>query len=139
VLRNKGWTSLITVAVLVLSGYGARNLGAEFTPQEDRSQFMVDLQLGDGASLAETTLRTATAESVLKAIPEITDVYSIVGLNGDVNRARLRVLTTDKQSRERGVQAIKEDARAGTRFRIGARRTGEMEQFWHRPAFNPAL
>jgi len=112
VIGHKLLTMGITVAILVVSAYGARNLGAEFTPVEDRSQFMVDLQLGDGASLSETTLRTATAEKVLKGIPEITDVYSIVGLNGDVNRARLRVLTTEKQARERGVQAIKEDARA---------------------------
>ncbi len=112
VLKNKAWTGLITVGILVLSGFGARNLGAEFTPQEDRSQFMVDLQLSDGASLVETTVRTATAEGVLKGLPEVTDVYSIVGLNGDVNKARLRVLTTDKNKRERGIQLIKEDARS---------------------------
>ncbi len=112
VLRNRAWTGLVTVGILVLSGYGARNLGAEFTPQEDRAQFMVDLQLSDGASLSETTVRTAMAEAVLKKIPEVTDVYSIVGLNGDVNKARLRVLTTEKNKRSRGIQVIKEDTRA---------------------------
>jgi HAE1 family hydrophobic/amphiphilic exporter-1 len=111
VLANRGWTSVITVAVLALSVFGARNLRAEFVPQEDRSQFMIDLQLGDGASLSEATVRTATAEEVLRHIPEVQDVYSIVGFNGDVNKTRMRVLTTDKSKRVRGIQSIKEEAR----------------------------
>ncbi|MBX7116513.1 MAG: efflux RND transporter permease subunit [Myxococcaceae bacterium] len=112
VLANKVKTSLLTLAVLVASMVGASRLGAEFVPAEDRSQFMVDLELGDGASLLETTERVKLAEGVLKAFPETTDVYSVVGNNGDVNRARLRVLLKDKQERAKGLAVIKDEARS---------------------------
>jgi multidrug efflux pump subunit AcrB len=73
---------------------------------------MVDLTLRDGSSLAETEERVKEAEALVSKIPEVTDVYAIVGLNGDVNKARLRALTKKKHQRTRGIQAIKEDARA---------------------------
>src|SRR5207253_1661158 len=48
---------------------------------------------------------------LIKGIPEVVDIYSIVGLNGDVNKSRLRVLTQPKAARKRGIQTIKEEAR----------------------------
>ncbi|HZI15791.1 MAG TPA: efflux RND transporter permease subunit [Myxococcus sp.] len=112
VLNHKWATAGITVAVLVLSFGAASRLGAEFISAEDRSQFLVDLQLTDSASLTETEARTAEAEALLKRIPEVTDVYAIVGNNGDVNKARLRVLTVGKHQREKGIPVLKEEARA---------------------------
>jgi multidrug efflux pump subunit AcrB len=111
VLSNKWKTVGLTLVVLVASFGAASRLGVEFMSPEDRSQFLVDLQLPDAASLSETEARTAQAEQLLKRIPEVTDVYSIVGLNGDVNKSRLRVLTTPKEARKRSVFAIKEEAR----------------------------
>ncbi len=111
VLRHKVRTGLITVGVLVASGIIATRLGAEFIPVEDRSQFMVELQLGNGASLKETERRVAEAEATIRAIPEVTSVYSIVGFNQETNRARLRVLTVEKHARTRGIQDIKSEVR----------------------------
>ncbi|MBN1205522.1 MAG: efflux RND transporter permease subunit [Myxococcaceae bacterium] len=111
VLAHKWKTAGLTLLVLVASFGAASTLGAEFIPKEDRSQFMVDLQLPDSASLAETEARTAEAEALIQRIPEVTDIYSIVGLNGDVNKARLRVLTVPKGARERSIHAIKEEVR----------------------------
>ena len=46
----------------------------------------------------------------------MTDVYAIVGLNGDVNKARLRVLTQPQGRRASGASsAIKEEARGAAR------------------------
>jgi hydrophobe/amphiphile efflux-1 (HAE1) family protein len=112
VLANKWKTVGLTLLVLVGSFGGASTLGMEFIPKEDRSQFMVDLQLPDSASLAETEARTAEAEAIIQRLPEVADIYSIVGLNGDVNKARLRVLTVPKGERQRGIQVIKEEVRA---------------------------
>jgi hydrophobe/amphiphile efflux-1 (HAE1) family protein len=112
VLAHKWTTAGITVLVLGVSFGAARGLGMEFMSAEDRSQFLVELRLPDSVSLAETEARTAQAETLLKRIPEVTDVYAIVGNNGDVNKARLRVLTVGKHERERGIPAIKEEARA---------------------------
>jgi hydrophobe/amphiphile efflux-1 (HAE1) family protein len=112
VLGHKLATTAITIVVVGLSALGGTKLGLEFLPSQDQGQFMVDLTLGDGASLAETTARTATAEQLLLKIPEITDVFSIVGLNGDVNKTRMRVLCKEKSKRDRGLQELKADARA---------------------------
>jgi HAE1 family hydrophobic/amphiphilic exporter-1 len=112
VLAHKWATVAITVGVLGVSFGAAKGLGMEFMSAEDRSQFLVELTLPDSASLKETEARTAEAEALLKGIPEVTDVYSIVGNNGDVNKARMRVLTVGKQERNRGIAPIKEDARA---------------------------
>ncbi|MCE9669162.1 efflux RND transporter permease subunit [Myxococcus stipitatus] len=112
VLSHKWTTAGITVLVLVLSFGAASRLGAEFLSAEDRSQFLVDLTLPDSASLQETEARTAEAEKALQALPEVADIYAIVGTNGDVNKARLRVLTVPKGQRAKGIPVLKEEARA---------------------------
>ncbi len=111
VLRHKLLTIVLTLAVVGGSVFGARNLGMEFISPEDRGQFLVDLQLPDQASLALTTQRVDETEALLRNIPEVEDVYAIVGPNGDVNKAKLRVLIGDKAKRQRSVFQIKEDAR----------------------------
>ncbi|MBM7119377.1 efflux RND transporter permease subunit [Archangium primigenium] len=110
-LNHKWLTMGVTVAVLVMSFGVASRMGVEFMSPEDRSQFLVQLILPDASNLEQTGARVAQAEKLLRGIPEVTDIYSIVGENGDVNKARIRVLTTQKHERTRGIQAIKEEAR----------------------------
>ncbi|GHG87702.1 efflux RND transporter permease subunit [Comamonas sp. JC664] len=112
VLSHKWTTMGLTVLLLVVSFGGASGLGVEFMPAEDRSQFFVDLTLPDSASLQETEARTADAEVLLRQIPEVTNIYAIVGKDGDVNKSRLRVLTLGKDARARGIPELKEEARA---------------------------
>ncbi|NVJ07176.1 efflux RND transporter permease subunit [Myxococcus sp. AM001] len=112
VLAHKWTTMGLTLVLLVVSFGGASRLGMEFMPAEDRSQFFVDLTLPDSASIRETEARTASAEVLLRQLPEVTDVYSIVGKDGDVNKSRMRVLTVGKGARTKGIQLLKEDARA---------------------------
>ncbi|HEY0096328.1 MAG TPA: efflux RND transporter permease subunit, partial [Archangium sp.] len=111
VLDHKWLTTGITALVMVVSFGAASRLGVEFISPEDRSQFIVQLILPDASNLSQTEARVAEAEKLLKDIPEVTDVYAIVGDNGDVNKARIRVLTVQKHARTRGIQAIKEQAR----------------------------
>jgi multidrug efflux pump subunit AcrB len=111
VLTHKIATAGIALGVLVLSLYSARNLGGEFLAPEDHSQYIVDLQLPDSSSLDQTKERTEKAEGLLRSIPEVTDVYSIIGTNGDANKARLRVLTVDKRKRAKGLAVLKEESR----------------------------
>jgi hydrophobic/amphiphilic exporter-1 (mainly G- bacteria), HAE1 family len=112
VLSHKWMTAGMAVALFVLSMAAAKNLGGEFVPVEDHGQFIVDLELPGPASLSETTQRAAEAEAVLRKIPEVTDLYSIVGLNGDENKARVRVILLEKQARHRSLSQLKEAARS---------------------------
>ena len=61
-------------------------------------------------TVSEATV--AGVETVIRGIPEVRQIFSTVGVNGDALRARLQVKTTPKQARERGLLAIKADARA---------------------------
>ncbi len=112
VLDHKWLTMGITVGVMVVSFGIASRLGVELMAAEDRSQFFVQLILPDASSLEQTGQRVAEAEKALRGIPEVTDIYSIVGDNGDVNKARMRVLVKDKAERTRSILDLKEDARA---------------------------
>jgi HAE1 family hydrophobic/amphiphilic exporter-1 len=68
-LRHK-WTTaglslLVTVAAFALTG----GLRTEFVSDEDRGQFIVDLQLPDSASLELSGQREAEAEALLRQMP----------------------------------------------------------------------
>jgi hydrophobe/amphiphile efflux-1 (HAE1) family protein len=117
VVRNQGKTALATLLVLVLSGLGATRLAGDFVTPEDRSQFLVELKLPEGSSLDASGDRAAEAEALVRQIPEVSDVYTIVGaatgvFSSDTNTARMLVLTVGREKRSRGVTAIREDARA---------------------------
>ncbi len=111
VLRHKWTTVGITVGVLVASFAAASRLGSEFMAVEDRAQMIVDLKLPDSASIDLSTQRAGEAESRLRRIPEVTDVYSIVGPNGEVNKVKMRALLTPKEARRKNILQIKDEAR----------------------------
>ena len=93
VLKHK-WISFgAAIAVTVVSFAATSGLRSEFLSVEDRSQFIVDLQLPDSASLDLTAQRSAEAEKLLRAMPEVKDVYAIIGLNGEANKVKMRALT----------------------------------------------
>src|SRR3954462_12537667 len=111
VLRHK-WISFgVTVAVTVAVFAATSGLRSEFIAPEDRAQFIVDLQFPDSTSLDLSVQREGEAERLLKAIPEVTDVYAIVGPNGEANKIKLRALLTPKKSRKRGIVELKAVAR----------------------------
>src|SRR5207244_12185441 len=93
------------IAVTVVSFAATSGLRSEFLSVEDRSQFIVDLQLPDPASLDLTAQRSAEAAKLLRAMPEVKDVYAIVGLSGEANKVKMRPLTVPKKPRTRGVLA----------------------------------
>ena len=111
VLKHKWTTMGLTALVFVASMGSAAKLGTEFTAVEDRSQFIADLKLPDSASLDLSGERASQAEVLLRKIPEVTDLYTIVGANGEVNKIKVRALLTPKASRTKGILAIKDEAR----------------------------
>ena len=112
VLRHKWISFFAAVAVTVLSFVATSGLKSEFMAVEDRDQLIVDLQLPDAASLALSEQRSHEAEAALKTLPEVRDIYSIVGVNGEANKVKLRALLTPKKERARGILAMKDAARA---------------------------
>jgi len=52
-----------------------------FLPEEDQGAFFIALQLPDGASQARTGEAAAQLEALLKAMPQIKDVFTVVGFS----------------------------------------------------------
>jgi hydrophobe/amphiphile efflux-1 (HAE1) family protein len=115
VLRHKWVSFLAAIALTVVSFAATSGLRSEFIAVEDRAQFIVDLQLPDSASLALSEQRATEAEEALKRLPEVRDIYAIVGPNGEVNKIKLRALLTPKRERKRGILAMKDAARQALR------------------------
>ena len=107
------WTTLAAAAaVLVASLSTTAVMGTEFVPVEDRGEFQAIVELPPGTSFAESVATVARVEREIRGIPEVTQIFSTVGVNGQVRASNLRVRLTKKTERERGVGEIKAQVRA---------------------------
>jgi len=108
------------LAVLVVIGCAAGIFGLStvtptgFLPEEDQGAFFMAVQLPDGASVNRTLAVTTQVEGILKKIPAIQNVLSIVGfslLDGG-NQANAAFLVArmkpfaDRTATKDGVQAV---------------------------------
>jgi hydrophobic/amphiphilic exporter-1 (mainly G- bacteria), HAE1 family len=85
--------------------------GSDFVNQEDRSQFVVNIEFPSGTRVEESARLTYEAERELVRDPRFKTVFSTVGVQGDVNKVQWRVLTLKKNERKEGINALKEVAR----------------------------
>jgi hydrophobe/amphiphile efflux-1 (HAE1) family protein len=75
---------LSLVAVLVFAGsiYGVSKITPTgFLPEEDQGAFFIAVQLPDGASVSRTSEVTKQVEEILKKMPQIDHVLSIIGFS----------------------------------------------------------
>ena len=86
-------------------------IGTEFVPVEDRGQFEINAELPPGTSFEQSVTLVNEIEKRVQEIPEIRQIFATVGVNGDPLRANLRIKTTSKTERERGLVEIKDDTR----------------------------
>jgi hydrophobe/amphiphile efflux-1 (HAE1) family protein len=76
--------ALSLVLVLLFAGgiFGvARLTPTGFLPEEDQGAFFISVQLPDGASVARTSEVTKQVEALLKGIPAVDHVLSIIGFS----------------------------------------------------------
>jgi len=111
-LGNPWKTLAVAAAVFVLSLSATTVMGTEFVPVEDRGEFQVIVELPPGTSFDESVATTAKVEQQIMRIPEVVQVFNTVGVNGQVRASNLRVKTTKKEERERGIDEIKAQVRA---------------------------
>src|SRR5687768_1644771 len=107
------WKTLgVAAAVFIVSLSATTVMGTEFVPAEDRGEFQVIVELPPGTSFDESVATTAQVEQQILKIPEVIQVFNTVGVNGQVRASNLRVKTTKKEDRERGIDEIKAQVRA---------------------------
>ena len=87
---------MIGIAVVVffasLSTLGI--IGTEFVPAEDRGQFEVNAELPPGTSFEQSESMIGDLERRVLTIPDVQQVFSTIGVNGDPLKANLRVRAT---------------------------------------------
>jgi hydrophobic/amphiphilic exporter-1 (mainly G- bacteria), HAE1 family len=111
-LRHPWKTLAAAGAVFLVSLGSAAFMGTEFVPAEDRGEFQVIVDLPPGTSFDESVSAVAKIEQDIKAIPDVRQIFSTVGVNGQVRSSNIRVRTTKKNERARSLADIKNEVRA---------------------------
>ncbi len=109
------WTVVATaVVVFVASMSSLRVMGTEFVPQEDRGEMMVNVEVPPGTSFERTVEYVSDVEKIVQGLPEVRQMFSTVGVEGNPLKAAIRVKMTKKHERpsERRLSVLKDDVRA---------------------------
>ena len=116
-LLHRGIVLFVTLALVVVSGYGMTKVGTEFIPSADEGFFTINLELENGTALSETERVVSAIEQRLKDVEEV-DVYvSFIGStqqnsfggSAQGNTAEITVNLTDLSERERSVFEVADD------------------------------
>jgi len=84
-LKHRWKVVVMTVAVVMSSGYFFGHIGKGFMPDEDESRFMVTFKTPTGSSIDYTAERLTKVEAVLKSHPEIRSFFTLVGSDNGGN------------------------------------------------------
>jgi hydrophobe/amphiphile efflux-1 (HAE1) family protein len=98
-------------AILLASLSTVSIIGTEFMPAEDRGEFNVMVELQPGISFDEAVARVGEVEQAVLAVPEVRQVFSKVGANGDARKTQIQAKTTARDERARGLETIKTELR----------------------------
>jgi hydrophobe/amphiphile efflux-1 (HAE1) family protein len=128
-VRHKLAVGGIAIASLVFMGWVSSLMGSEFVNAEDRSQFVVEAELPAGTALGETSRLAYGAEKKLLENREILVLASTVGVDGEPNKVRFRVVTTKKDERTATLQMLKAAGRDAALTIPGARVTATDPPF----------
>ncbi len=106
------WKIVATATVVFFASMSTLTIiGTEFVPVEDRGEFMVNVEVPPGTSFERTVDYVADVERTVAAMPEVRQIFSTVGVEGNPLKAALRVKAGKKHERERGLLALKADMR----------------------------
>ncbi len=86
-------------------------MGQEFAGHNDQGVFTVNLEIAANRSLDETERVATGVEQLIRKNPEILDVVTTVGPEGEVHKARLQVKAVSKLKRKRSIDKIMDGLR----------------------------
>jgi HAE1 family hydrophobic/amphiphilic exporter-1 len=103
---------LAAIGIFITSFFLMRFLGTSFFPTMDQSEFAVVVTAAPGSSLAQTARLSASAEQVIRTLPEVTMTLTTIGAGSDpVTKATILVKLVGKAERKKGVEQLMEEAR----------------------------
>ena len=100
-LRHRWKVVLLTVLVVLGSGYFFAQVGEAFVPEEDEGRFLVFVKTPLGSSIDYTDGRLKEVEKVLKSRSEVATYFTAIGLGqaGQVNQALAFVQMQPREQR----------------------------------------
>lgn len=109
----------VVVVAIILFGVGIfffQGLAKEFSPSEDRGEFLISFETPEGATLKETNEFARKIEQELLNTPEVRNFFLAIGLSqgggpGKVNNGISFVRMTHRTERERTHLAVMADLR----------------------------
>jgi hydrophobic/amphiphilic exporter-1 (mainly G- bacteria), HAE1 family len=123
-LRHKLIVGALAIASIFFMGYVSKLMGSEFVNSEDRGQFILEAELPAGTALDETARQATAVESDLLSHPQIKVVFATLGVDGEPNKVRWRVVASNKQERSETLSDLKQHAReAAAHLTLGTRIT----------------
>ncbi len=113
-LRYRWAVVLVTILVVLGSGYFMGKLGAEFFPEDDESRFLVNLKAPIGSSVDYMAAKLDQVESSIARHPEVSHIFSTIGSarSGDVNEATVNVMLKPKAQRQASQRMLMNQVRA---------------------------
>jgi hydrophobe/amphiphile efflux-1 (HAE1) family protein len=78
-VRVAAFSLVLVGGVVALNGYLFQVTPTGFLPDEDQGAFFVEAQLPDGASVNRTTAVAGRLEEMIRAVPGVADISTVVG------------------------------------------------------------
>jgi len=100
-LRQRALTALVAIAVFVVSILLVFVVPKEFMPTEDRSMFMVKIELPTGSALAVNEEFTESMAAKIRSIAGVKDTLITIGgtSQSEINRSEIQVNLVSKHKR----------------------------------------
>ena len=99
-------TSIIIGIIFFLSiSYPIQRIGFEFIPKSDRGDFTIELSMPDGTPVEKTAAVAKEIEDVLLTYPEVENVLSNLGYDGE-EKGRMTVDLVDYKDRDKTYKEI---------------------------------
>lgn len=111
VLAHGKTVMLSALFLFAASLFIGSRLGSDFIGNEDRGQMVVQLEFPPGTRIGTTSSRSAAAEAEALKIPGVASVYTVVGPQGQVDRATWRVTLVNKEERPHNIDYYKQELR----------------------------
>jgi hydrophobic/amphiphilic exporter-1 (mainly G- bacteria), HAE1 family len=113
--------SVVGLAALMFFGsFGLVPLmGTEFFTRGDQSMFSLHMDMQPGVSLEESDAVARQAEVLLKKVEHVKDIITTVGVDRDVSKISILVLTTPLAERKMTMDTIMENARQAVKVLPG--------------------
>lgn len=99
-LNHKGVIVVVAIVCVVAIPTLFKNVGKDFVPLDDRSEFSVVVQTPAGTTLDESDKIMRTIESRIQALPHIAHMLTTIGESEDVTQCSIYVKLEDLEQRD---------------------------------------